>query len=135
MMGRLPIELVSCRGLGDHIPPLTLSQCWRQSRLPDPQKKKKKKSGKKQRLDPTTTAKLVPTGKFPLGTLMVVVNTRPGGADDLWLCPQAAELVTATPTGFFLLSDTFPPPPPPSRLWDGTTSLLGTSKAFGSLSL
>jgi len=60
-------------------------------------KKKKKKSGKKWRLDPTTTAKLVPTGKFPLGLLIVVTDTWPGSSDDLWLCSRAAELTAAAP--------------------------------------
>jgi len=51
-------------GAGRPPPPSGLSCSWRQSRLPDPQKKKKKKSGMKWSLDPTTTSKLVPSGKF-----------------------------------------------------------------------
>jgi len=62
--------------------------------------------GEKQRLDPTTTAKLVPTGKFPLGSLIVVMDIRPGSADDPWLCSRATELTAAAPTGPSLL----PPP-------------------------
>jgi len=63
MMGRHSIEL-SCVGAGRPLPLSGFSWFRRQSHLPDPQKKKKKKSGEKQSLDPTTTSKLVPSGKF-----------------------------------------------------------------------
>jgi len=53
-MGRHSTDL-SVAGAGRPLPLSDLSCSRRQSRLPDPQKKKKKKSGKKQRLDPTTS--------------------------------------------------------------------------------
>ena len=65
MMGRHSIELPH-EGPGDHIPsPAFLGFGGRAASLTHKKKKKKKKkSGEKQRLDPTTTAKLVPTGKY-----------------------------------------------------------------------
>jgi len=98
MMGHHSIG-PSCAGAGRPTPLSDSPWCWWQSRLPDPQKKKKKKSGKKQRLDLTTTAKRFRLVSLSSRMLMVVMDTWPGSTEDLWLCSRATELAAAAPAG------------------------------------
>jgi len=66
---------------------------------------------------------------------MVVTDTRPGSAEDLWLCSWAIALAAAAPSGGCSFLPDSALPPPPSRPWDGTTRTPFTIRTTQSVSL